>query len=116
MKELISSIAALVFLILFVAFVICIASHIFLEKRKTSRHCKTIRNLAALMCICALLSCLSLSSFGFHGLFYPLLAVPTFLVTAIEWHQIMKIVQEEEEIRAAFMKTQPIDVEFKELN
>lgn len=113
MKELISSIATVVFIILFVAFVICFT---FSEKRKTSRHCKTIRNLAALMCICALLSCLSLSSFGFHGLFYPLLSVPAFLVNAIEWHKIMKVAQEEEEIRATFMKTQPIDVEYKELN
>lgn len=97
MKELISSIATVVFLILFVAFAICIVSYIFSKKRKTARYCKIIRNLAALMCICALLSCLSLPSFRFYGFPYPVLAVPTFLATAIEWHQLMEIAQEPEE-------------------
>lgn len=116
MKELISSIATVVFVTLFVASAIYFVLHTFSEKLKASRYCKTIRNLAFLMCICALLSCLSLSSFGYYGLTYPLLTIPVSLANAIEWHQNMKIARELEEKRATFTKTQPIGVEYKELN
>lgn len=116
MKELISSLASVVFLILFVVYAICMALRILSKRWNSSRHCKVLRNLAALMCVCALLICLNFSAFPLHGLFFPILTVPVFLSNAIIWHKDISLVQELEEQRATFMKTQPIDVEFKELN
>lgn len=116
MKVFISTIALVLFLILFTIAIVYSFFHLFVKRNITSRYCKVVRNLFASMSLCALISCLCFSIFPLSGLFYPLLAVPIFLINAILYHKDMKLKQEIEETKEALMKFQPIDVEYQELN
>jgi len=115
MKVFISIMALVVFLILSTVASVYMIFHLF-AKRKTPRYYKVLRNLFASMSVCALISCLCISLFPCSGLLYPGLSVPVFLLDAIIYHKDMKVKQELEERKEAFLKSQPIDVEYRELN
>ena len=104
MKVFIGTIALVLFLILFTIGIVYSIFQFFVKRNMTSRYCKVLRNLFASMTLCALASCLCFSLFPFSGLFYPLLAVPIFLINTILYHKDMKIKQEIEEVKEKLMK------------
>lgn len=114
MKELIYSVSSIIHTITYIVIFILLAMHV--RKAKTSRHLKISRNLCMAACISALIACFSLKSISLSVLIYPILAVPIWLFNTILDHKYMLHTKEAEKREAEFLKTQPIDVEFKELN
>lgn len=66
--------------------------------------------------ISALIACFSLKSISLGVLIYPILAVPIWLFNTILDQKNMLHTKEAEKRESEFLKTQPVDVEYKELN
>lgn len=114
MKELIYSVSGIIYIITCIVIFILLAMHV--VKANNSRYFKISRNLCAVACISALIACFSLKSISLGVLIYPILAVPIWLFNTIFNHKNMLNTKESERREAEFLKTQPIDVEYKELN
>lgn len=114
MKELIYSVSGIIYIITCIVTFILVAMR--MEKAKTSRYFKITRNLCTVVCISALISCFSLKSISLSVLISPILPVPIFLFYTILYHKAMLHAKDAERRETEFLKTQPIDVEYKELN
>lgn len=100
--------------------VICLVLFIFramnFKKIQTSKHFKICRNLCIAISVTAFISSICLPSFSFDKFLYPILTVPVFLLNAKNYHAAMLDTKELERKVEEYLKTQPIDVEYKELN
>ncbi len=111
----------LIFCITFIlCTVICLVLFIFramnLKKIQTSRHFKICRNLCIVISVTAFIASICLPSFSFDKFLYSILTVPVFLLNAKNYHEAMLNTEELEGRVEEYLKTQPIDVEYKELN
>lgn len=113
MKELIYCVSTILYIIICTVIFITLIMHV--AKPKTSRYFKITRNMCIAACISALIACFSLKSISLGMLIYPLLAVPIWLFNSILYNKDMIRSKECERVEEEFLKTQPIDVEYKEL-
>lgn len=115
------SMKELIFCVTFIlCAVICLVLFIFramnFKKLQTSRHFKICRNLCVAISVTAFIAAICLPSFSFDKFLSPILTVPVFLLNAKNYHEAMLNTKELEGKVEAYLKTQPIDVEYKELN
>ena len=100
--------------------VICLVLFIFramnFTKFPSSTHFKICRNLCIAISVTAFIASICLPSFSFDKFLYPILTVPVFLLNAKNYHAAMLYYREHEKRKEEYQKTQPIDVEYKELN
>lgn len=114
MTDLIFCLLFLTYPIMAIALFVIAAVH--LKKEKTSRYYKINRNISALICLNAIIAFIFLPTFSLSYIMYPIAAVPIWLSATISCHKAMINTQEIEIMKEKFFKTQPIDVEYKELN
>ena len=110
MKELIYCVSTILYIIICTVIFITLIMHV--AKPKTSRYFKITRNMCIAACISALIACFSLKSISLGMLIYPL---PISLSNSILYNKDMIRSKECERVEEEFLKTQPIDVEYKEL-
>lgn len=87
-----------------------------LKKVYTSQLFKIKRNLCAIASASAFIASICLPSFSFIYLLFPIATVPLYLVCCLFYHKDMLHAKEDEKRMEEYQKTQPIDVEYKELN
>lgn len=83
---------------------------------KTARYFRICRNLCIIICISAFICALCLPSFSFSNLFFPISTVPIFFINAKIYHKCIATTKELEIKMERYLKSQPIDVEYKELD
>ena len=86
------------------------------KKFKTARYFRVCRNLCIAICISAFICSICLPSFSFPNLFFPIATVPIFFINAISYHKGIAMAKELEIRVEKYLKSQPIDVEYKELD
>ena len=86
------------------------------KKFKTSRYFKVCRNLSYMIAISAFIASICLPIFSFFLLLFPIATLPIFWFNATIYHKSMLNAMELERKIEEYMKTQPIDVEYKELD
>lgn len=86
------------------------------KKATTLKSLKIDRNLCAIVSLSAFVASICLPSFSFTYIFFPIAIVPISLVFSIHCHKYILIAKKLERRMEEYQKTQPIDVEYKELN
>lgn len=86
------------------------------KKFKTTRYLKVCRNLCIAICISAFICSICLPSFSFLNLFFPIATVPIFFINANLYHKGIAMAKELEIRMEKYLKSQPIDVDYKELD
>lgn len=114
MKECIFVVSYLLTLAILLALIIVIIVN--WKKLETSRLLKIRRNLSVIISASAFIASICLPSFSFINLFFPIAIVPLYLFLSIAYHKSMLDARELERRMEEYQKTQPIDVEYKELN
>lgn len=86
------------------------------KKAETSRLLKIKRNLAAIISASAFVTSICLPNFSFANLIFPIATVPFYLFLSIAYHKHMLKARKLERRMEEYQKTQPIDVEYRDLN
>lgn len=86
------------------------------KKFKTARYFRICRNLCMVICISAFICTVCLPSFSFSNLFFPISTVPIFFINAKIYHKCIASAEELEIKMEMYLKSQPIDVEYQELD
>lgn len=86
-----------------------------IQKERTPRLFKVLRNLCAIVCVSQLLSIMSIPAFTFTHFFVSMLISAMYLIAAVHYHRNMITAIKVEEYLKPHPIDVPIDVEFREL-
>lgn len=86
------------------------------KKFKTTRYFRVCRNLCIAICISAFICSICLPSFSFLNLFFPIATVLIFFISANSYHKSIAMAKEFEIRIEKYLKYQPIDAEYKDLD